>query len=82
MEGTSAPAGLRLVLAIEASPRLRALLAGAGYTARDHRFGWKLAARARRGSEMQRLMLRAFVHAWSTTALRLVEMHARIGRRS
>lgn len=81
MDRFPTPSALRLVLAIEASPRLRALLSGVGYTPRDHRFGWKLVARARRGSAAQRLMLRAFVHAWSPTALRLIETHAGVCRR-
>ena len=69
---------LRLVLAIEASPRLRALLEGVGYTPRDHRLAWRLVSRRRRVPPTRGLLLRAFVHAWSRTALELVERDGRL----
>jgi hypothetical protein len=71
--------GLRLVRTIHACPRLRALLAGVGYTARDHRLGWRLVTRAQ-DATTQRLLLRAFVHAWAKPALRLAHGAARVRR--
>jgi hypothetical protein len=80
MERHVTEVGLRLVRAIAASPRLRALLVSEGYTARDQRLAWQLVTRSGRGSPHHQLLVRAFLQAWAGTALRLVEREVRVRR--